>query len=127
MKKFTITDVQIEETYGGVFALALESYKWWHEKHIDAIEEKVERCFGSERKTWKDTAHLDLNKKLPQYFFIAWLSGENEHNLTGDEGDEYDGFHLFVAGYTEDINDVLMRINDIGDEKFDTESVGFFY
>ena len=87
----------------------------------------MERCFGSERKTWKDIAYLDLNKRLPQYFFIAWLAGENAHNLTDDEGDEYNGFHLFVAGHTEDINEVLTRINEIGDEKFDTESVGFFY
>lgn len=125
MKKFIITDVQIEETYGGV--LALESYKWWNEKHIYAIDEKVERCFGSERKIWKDIAHLNLNKRLPQYFFIAWLAGENEDNLTDDEGEKYDGCHLFVAGHTEDINEVLLRVNEIGDERFDTEYVGFFY
>ena len=70
---------------------------------------------------------MDLNQRLPHYFFIAWLAGENEYTLTDDDGDEYQGFHLFVAGHTEDINDVLMRINEIGDEKFDTESVGFFY
>ncbi|MCK5536179.1 MAG: hypothetical protein KAI79_05085 [Bacteroidales bacterium] len=125
MKKFTITDVKIEETYGGVYAL--ESYKWWNERHIGTIEEKVERYFGSGRKIWKDTAHLDLKKELPHYFFIAWLSADNEHDLTDDEGDNYDGFHLFVAGHTEDINDVIATINEIGDEKFDTESVGFFY
>ena len=125
MKKFTITDVKISETYGGV--LALESYKWWNEKHIDAIDENVERCFGSERKIWKEILHLDLITRFPQYFFIAWLAGENEYDLTDDEGDEYHGFQLFVAGYTEDINEVLTRINEIGNEKFDTESVGFFY
>ena len=42
-------------------------------------------------------------------------------------GAVYHGFHLFVAGYEEGLDNVIVRVREIGEKKFHTESVGFFF
>jgi len=127
MRKYKITNVNIEETYGGVYALSHEYMGQWNKKHIDAIEEKIAEKFGSGRKIWKEVSHLVVEKSLPTYFFIAWLEGDNREHLKNEYDEVYDGLHLFVAGYTEKIEDVIDTLYKIGDRRFQNEAVGFFY
>ena len=59
-------------------------------------------------------------------FFIAWLEGDNRENLENEYDEVYNGLHLFVAGYTEKIEDVIDTLYKIGDRRFQNEAVGFF-
>ena len=116
---FEISELNIFETYGGVYGIP-RNIEVLNLQLIKEVDNRINMCFGSDRKVWKET--VDVKRNLPKYTFVAWLESLE---TVSEERHNYDGYHLFVVGFEERMEQVIQKVRSLGLEHFDKEAEGY--
>lgn len=124
MKDYKVSDLEISETYGGV--LAYETMSELNKRRIQVPKSIINKCYGDDRPIWEEVEHLDINQRMPKYYFIAWVEKDNIFQKVDEEGDLYFGFHLFIVGYIETMEEVFSAVDSIVEKRFDKYAQGYF-
>ena len=124
MKDYRVSNLEISETYGGV--LAYETINDLNRRRIHAPRNKVCERFGEDRPIWEEIGHLNVSQRLPKYYFTAWVEKDNILEKVDEEGELYFGFHLFIVGYIETMEEVFFAVDAIVEKRFDEYAQGYF-
>jgi hypothetical protein len=121
---YSIENLICDRTYGGIYTMSdiVEVNNLVQESALANLE----KSYGDFRPTYSEVPR-DFDGTFPPFIFIAWLSDDNFESEVDEEGDEYDGKHLFVIGFTEKLENLVDDIKRMGDKYFDKFSVGFFH
>ena len=117
MKDYKVSHLEISETYGGV--LAYETMAELNKRRIQVPKMTIYERFGEDRPIWEEIEHLSTDKRMPKYYFIAWVEKDNILEKLDENGDLYFGFHLFIVGYIETMEEVFSAVDTIVKKRFD--------
>ena len=123
MKDYEVSHLEIAETYGGV--LAYETMSELNKRRIQVPKSIINKCYGEDRPIWEEVEHLNINQRMPKYYFIAWVEKDNISQKVDEEGDLYFGLHLFIVGYIETMEEVFSPVDTIVEKRFDKYAQGF--
>ncbi len=124
MKDYRVSDLEISETYGGV--LAYETMSELNKRRIQIPKNIISKCYGDDRPIWEEIGYLNVNQRLPKYYFIAWVEKDNILQKVDEDGELYFGFHLFIVGYIEAMEEVFSAVDSIVEKRFDKYAQGYF-
>jgi len=124
MKDYKVSDLEISETYGGVYAY--ETMSELNKRRIQVPKRRVSNCYGDDRPIWEEIGHLDINQRMPKYYFIAWVEKDNISEKVDEDGDLYYSFHLFIVGYIETMEEVFSALDSIVEKRFNEYAQGYF-
>ena len=124
MKEYRVSHLEILETYGGVYAY--ETINELNKRRIHVPKNNVRDRFGEDRPIWEEIGYLNVNQRLPKYYFIAWVEKDNVLESVDEEGELYFGFHLFIVGYIETMEEVFFAVDTIVEKRFNEYAQGYF-
>ena len=124
MKEYRVSHLEMSETYGGVYAY--ETINDLNKRRIHVPKNNVRERFGEDRPIWEEIGHLNVNQRLPKYYFIAWVDKDNILQKVDEDGELYFGFHLFIVGYIETMEEVFSAVNSIVEKRFNKYAQGYF-
>ena len=124
MKEYRVSHLEIAETYGGV--LAYEAMSELNKRRIQVPKSIISKCYGDDRPIWEEIEHLDIGQRMPKYYFIAWVEKDNVLQKVDEDGELYFGFHLFIVGYIETMEEVFSAVDSIVEKRFDEYAQGYF-
>ena len=124
MKEYRVSHLEMSETYGGVYAY--ETINDLNRRRIHAPKNNVRERFGEDRPIWEEIGHLNVNQRLPKYYFIAWVEKDNILQKVDEDGELYFGFHLFIVGYIETMEEVFSAVDSTVKKRFDERAQGYF-
>jgi len=123
MKEYRVSNLEISETYGGV--LAYETICELNKRRIQIPKNEISKRYGDDRPIWEEIGHLNVNQRLPKYYFIAWVEKDNILEKVDEDGYLYFGFHLFIVGYIETMEEVFSAVDAIVEKRFDKYAQGY--
>ncbi len=124
MKEYRVSHLEMSETYGGIYAY--ETINELNKRCIHIPKNNIRERFGEDRPTWEEIGHLNVNQRLPKYYFTAWVENDNTLEKVDEEGELYFGFHLFIVGYIETMEEVFSAVDSIVENRFDEYAQGYF-
>ena len=124
MKDYKVSHLEMLETYGGVYAY--ETINDLNRRRIHVPKNNVCKRFGEDRPIWEEIGHLNVNQRLPKYYFIAWVEKDNILQKVDEDGELYFGFHLFIVGYIETMEEVFSAVDSTVKKRFDERAQGYF-
>jgi len=124
MKDYEVSYLDMGEIYGGV--LAYETIEKLNKCCIQIPKKNISKCYGDNRPIWEEIEHLDMNQRLPKYYFIAWVEKDNTLGVLDEEdGNPYFGMHLFIVGYIDTMEEVFDALDSIVHKRFNEYAQGY--
>ncbi len=124
MKEYRVSHLEMSETYGGVYAY--ETISELNKRRIQIPKNDICKRFGDDRSIWEEIGHLNVNQRLPKYYFIAWVEKDNILEKVDEDGELYFGFHLFIVGYIETMEEAFSAVDTIVEKRFNEYAQGYF-
>lgn len=122
-----ITDLHIKDIYAG--CLACSDIASLNINIVGNIIGNIEKMWGTDRPIFIDTPET-YPSKLPRFLALMWVDGWPSGDVAqrDENGYEYDGYHLIVATFVDDISPMsLEKAQKVAFNHFDKNAKGWCY